>query len=201
MALFGLGSALANPPFVRGEGVYLRLPEMRDFEAWSELRRASRAFLTPWEPVWAEDDLSRGSFRRRVRRHVQEMEAEEAYAFLIFREIDDALVGGLTLGHLRRGVSQAATLGYWMGAPHAGQRFMSRAVRAATGFAFGNLRLHRIEAACLPHNGASVRLLEATGFRREGLARAYLRIAGQWQDHLLFALLESDSPTHGTRRG
>ena len=72
---------------------------------------------------------------------------------------------------------------------------------AQASVAFGNLRLHRIEAACLPHNGASVRLLEATGFRREGLARAYLRIAGQWQDHLLFALLESDSPTHGTRRG
>jgi ribosomal-protein-alanine N-acetyltransferase len=69
---------------------------------------------------------------------------------------------------------------------------MSRAVRAATGFAFATLRLHRIEAACLPHNEASTRLLERNGFKKEGYARAYLRINGIWQDHLLFALLESD---------
>lgn len=192
MALFGLGSAISNPPFVRGEGVYLRLPEMRDYEVWSELRRRSRGFLAPWEPVWPEDDLTRAAFRRRVRRHVQEMERDEAFAFFIFREQDDTLVGGLTLGHIRRGVSLAATLGYWMGEPYAGQGYMARAVRAACGFAFVNLRLHRVEAACLPHNGASIQLLKATGFQQEGLARAYLRIAGKWQDHLLFARLEGD---------
>ena len=74
----------------------------------------------------------------------------------------------------------------------AGQGWLGRAVRAATGFAFATLRLHRIEAACLPHNEASIRLLTRTAFQHEGLARAYLRINGSWQDHLLFALLESD---------
>ena len=124
--------------------------------------------------------------------HATEIENDDAYPFLLFRESDDALLGGLTFGQIKRGVAQAATLGYWMGQPFAGQGWMARAVRAATGFAFATLRLHRIEAACLPQNEASIRLLTRTNFREEGLARAYLRINGIWQDHLLFALLESD---------
>ena len=179
--------------FVRGEGVYLRPPEMRDYEAWAELRETSRAFLTPWEPTWPGDDLTPHAFRRTAAPPCRRKSTnDEAYPFLIFRDGDDTLVGGLTLGQVKRGVAQSATLGYWMGAPYAGKGLMSRAVRAMTGFAFTSLRLHRIEAACLPHNAASVRLLERVGFKREGFARAYLRINGLWQDHLLYALLETD---------
>ena len=202
MALFRLGPPSDTVTFVRGEGVYLRPPEMRDFEPWAALREKSRAFLTQWEPTWPGDDLTRAAFRRRLRRHEQEIDNDEAYPFLIFREGDNALLGGLTLGQIKRGVAQSATLGYWMGAPYAGMGYMSRAVRAMTGFAFTVLRLHRIEAACLPHNEASVRLLERNGFKREGLARAYLRINGLWQDHVLFALLETDPlPLRVPRRG
>jgi ribosomal-protein-alanine N-acetyltransferase len=188
---------------VRGEGLYLRAPEMRDHDEWSKLRSRSRAFLTPWEPVWPADDLTRSAFRRRLRRHAEEMERDEAYTFLVFRESDDILLGGLTLGQVRRGVAQAATLGYWMGAPYAGHGYMTRAVRGALGFCFGVLRLHRVEAACLPHNTPSVRLLERVGFHREGYARAYLRINGTWQDHVLYAILESDnaSPIADDRLG
>lgn len=186
MAFFGLGSIGSALPVLRGEGIVLRAPQMRDFDQWVDVRTRSRAFLAPWEPIWPEDDLTSLSFRRRVRRNQAEIENEEAFAFLIFREADQQLVGGLTLGHIRRGVAQATALGYWMGEPYAGKGYMSLAVRAGLSFAFSNLRLHRVEAACLPHNSASIRLLEATGFAREGLARSYLRIAGQWQDHLLF---------------
>jgi len=201
LALFRLGPTNDVTNFVRGEGVYLRPPEMRDFEAWADLREKSRAFLTPWEPTWPGDDLTRTAFRRRLRRHMQEMVEDEAYPFLVFRESDDALMGGLTLGQIKRGVAQSATLGYWMGLPFAGKGYMSRAVRATTGFAFTSLRLHRIEAACLPHNEASIKLLERNGFKREGLARAYLRINGLWQDHVLYALLETDPlPLRVSRR-
>jgi [ribosomal protein S5]-alanine N-acetyltransferase len=192
LALFRLGPPSDTVTFVRGDGVHLRPPEMRDFEAWAGLRERSRSFLAPWEPTWPGDDLTRAAFRRRLRRHEQEIENDEAYPFLIFRDADNALIGGLTLGQIKRGVAQAGTLGYWMGEPFAGRGLMSRAVRAVTGFAFTILRLHRIEAACLPHNQASIHLLERNGFKREGLARAYLRINGLWQDHLLFALLETD---------
>jgi ribosomal-protein-alanine N-acetyltransferase len=191
VALFRLGPTNEIANFVHGEGVYLRPPEMRDFEAWAGLRERSRAFLTPWEPTWSGDDLTRTSFRRRLRRNHQEIESNEAYPFLVFRD-DNLLVGGLTLGQIRRGVVQAATLGYWIGASYAGKGLMTHAVRAAIGFAFATLRLHRLEASCLPHNIASTKLLERTGFTREGYARAYLRINGAWEDHLLYALLESD---------
>jgi [ribosomal protein S5]-alanine N-acetyltransferase len=192
LALFRLGPPNDIANFVRGEGVYLRPPEMRDYEAWTELRENSRTFLTPWEPTWPGDDLTRTAFRRRLRRHAQEIAEDQAYPFLIFRDNDDVLVGGLTIGQIKRGVAQSATLGYWMGLPFAGKGLMSRSVRAMTGFAFTSLRLHRIEAACLPHNEASIKLLERNGFKREGLARAYLRINGLWQDHFLYALLETD---------
>jgi [ribosomal protein S5]-alanine N-acetyltransferase len=192
LALFRIGPSNDIANFVRGEGVYLRPPEMRDYDPWAELRERSRSFLTPWEPTWPGDDLTRTAFRHRLRRHAQEITEDQAYPFLIFRESDDVLVGGLTLGQIKRGVAQSATLGYWMGLSFAGKGLMSRSVRAMAGFAFTSLRLHRIEAACLPHNEASIKLLERNGFKKEGLARAYLRINGLWQDHVLYALLETD---------
>lgn len=197
MALFRLGPSNDNANFIRGESVYLRPAEMSDHPAWARLREESRGFLTPWEPTWPADDLTRAAFRRRLRRQADEIERDESYPFLLFREGDNALLGGLTLGQVRRGVAQAVTLGYWMGAPHAGRGYMGRAVRAAVQFAFATLRLHRIEAACLPHNEPSIRLLQRVGFQREGYARAYLRINGIWQDHLLFALIETDEIGEG----
>ena len=199
MALFRIGSQNEPSTFLRGDGVFLRPAEMRDFDQWCSLRDRSRAFLTPWEPIWPADDLTRASYRRRIRAHAEEIESDEAYPFLIFRD-DDTLVGGLTIGQVRRGVSQTATLGYWMGEPYAGLGYMSRAVRTAAHFTFGTLRLHRLEAACLAHNTASIRVLERVGFMREGFARSYLRINGRWQDHILYAIIESDTLSVPQRR-
>ena len=120
------------------------------------------------------------------------MRTDQAYPFFLFRRTDNALVGGLTLANVRRGVAQAASLGYWIGKPYARCGLMSAAVRTLIPFGFGTLRLHRLEAACIPGNRASVRLLEKTGFKREGFAREYLCINGVWQDHLLYALIKSD---------
>ncbi|GGG40680.1 GNAT family N-acetyltransferase [Chelatococcus composti] len=193
MVLFRFVPANEALPVVRGEGLYLRAPQMADFAQWAALRAESRRFLEPWEPLWPSDDLTRTSFRRRVRRYAQEIASDTAYPFLIFRQEDDVLLGGLTLGFVRRGVAQTCTLGYWIGERHARQGYMTRAVRAAVGFAFRNLALRRVEAACLPSNAASIRLLEKVGFSREGYARRYLCIAGTWQDHLLYALLSDDT--------
>jgi len=177
---------------VRAERLYLRSPAPGDYQDWAELREASRAFLSPWEPTWPADDLTRTAFRRRLRRYQRDIRDDHCYPFFLFRLADDALLGGLTLSNIRRGVSQSCSLGYWMGAQHAGRGYMSEAVRAVTPFAFGTLRLHRIEAACLPSNARSIALLENAGFQREGLARRFLFIDGRWQDHLLFALLAED---------
>lgn len=176
---------------ITGERVSLRLPQMSDYEEWAALREASRGFLVPWEPTWPVDDLSRASFRRRVKRYAEDQRNDLAYPYFIFRNEDDRLVGGLTITNIRRGVAQAGSLGYWMGAAFAQQGYMTAAVRELVPFAFSTLKLHRIEAACIPENAASVRLLEKTGFVREGYAREYLCINGIWQDHLLYAQVRS----------
>lgn len=198
MALFRLGPSYDASNVLRGDAVYLRPAEMRDFDEWAVLRERSRSFLVGWEPIWPSDDLTRAAFRRRLRLNAEEMGRDEAYPFLVFRD-DDVMLGGLTVGQIRRGVAQTATLGYWMGEAYAGRGYMSRAVRTASAFVFSNLRLHRLEAACLPHNAASMRLLQSVGFKREGYARSYLRINGRWQDHILFALLEHDPVLPPTR--
>lgn len=192
MALFRFATDASPRHRVMGDGVMLRQPVNEDFEEWAALRSRSRAFLEPWEPVWQEDDLTRRAFRQRVKRAQEEADADEAYAFFIHRAQDEALVGGVTLGLVRRGVAQACTMGYWIGEPYAGQGLMTRAVRSVTAHAFTELGLRRIEAACLPHNERSRRLLERVGFQREGYAREYLCINGRWQDHLLYALLAGD---------
>lgn len=179
-------------PHIEGDGVYLREPQMSDYAAWSALRAESRDFLEPWEPRWPRDELDRNTYRRRIRYYYRDARQDLGYAFFLFRTSDNALIGGLTLSNIRRGVSQTCSLGYWVGAPYARQGYMTRGVRAITWFVFDALRLHRLEAACLPGNAASAALLTRSGFQYEGLARRYLKINGTWQDHWLFALLAED---------
>jgi len=181
-------------PSIAGDTVTLRTPQMTDFGEWAALRETSRDFLTPWEPIWPADDLTRSAFRRRLRRYAEDLRTDQGYAFLIFRRSDEALIGGLTLANIRRGVAQAGSLGYWMGLPFARQGYMTAAVWAVIPFAFGTLRLHRLEAACIPTNAGSIRLLEKAGFTREGYARDYLCINGVWQDHLLYGRLKEALP-------
>jgi len=197
MSLFRRFVADANPLVIEARHLMLRPPVLGDYEAWAALRAESRAFLEPWEPLWGRDDLERSAFRRRLRRYQDEMERDEAYPFLVFRKADGVLLGGLNLTNIRRGAADMVSLGYWMGRPHATQGHMSLAVAAAARAAFSDLRLRRIEAACLPENHASIRLLEKIGFQREGLARDYLAIAGRYRDHLLFALLKADFAARG----
>ncbi len=186
-----LGGADRNFRLERGR-VYLRYPIQSDWRDWSALRNESQAFLAEWEPTWAADALSRGAFRRRLRIYKTEMRQGVTYSFLIVRSADDVLLGGITLSNLRRGVAQTATLGYWIGGPHARQGYMSEALFATIEFAFRRLGLHRVEAACLPNNEASRRLLLNCGFQEQGYAREYLRINGRWQDHQLFSILRGD---------
>ena len=193
MALFRTINLADQPPLIEGAGVFLRAPQSGDYAEWAALREASRAFLTPWEPTWPADDLTRSAFRRRMRRYAEDQRNDQAYAFFLFRSGDQVLVGGLTLANLRRGVAQAGSLGYWIGAPYARRGYMTAAVAALIPYAFTTLRLHRLEAACIPTNAASISLLEKTGFEREGYAREYLCINGQWQDHLLYARLRDSS--------
>lgn len=183
-----------SPPALRllGERVMLRPPERTDYETWAGLREESRRFLTPWEPSWSGDALSRTAFRRRLARYAADWRNDQGYSLFIFRREDGKLIGGIGLTNLRRGVSESASLGYWMGQRYAGRGYMKDALRQTLAFAFERLHLHRVEAACLPHNAVSRHLLLRAGFKEEGYARKYLCIDGKWQDHVLFALLREE---------
>ncbi|MEP3275359.1 MAG: GNAT family protein [Stappiaceae bacterium] len=189
--LRAVGASSASPT-IDGRSIYLRQPSTQDFPQWSALRAESRTFLQPWEPRWPEDDLSRISYRRRLKRYARETRNDRGFPCFLFKKSDDCLVGGLTLSNIRRGVAQSCSLGYWMGQHYAGQGYMRDAVEAVLPYVFGKMGLHRLEAACLPHNERSIGLLNATGFTKEGYARGYLRINGQWQDHVLFAITKED---------
>ena len=189
----GLTFPGGQQPVIRGRDVYLRYPRIGDYLNWARLRGESREFLAKWEPAWADDELTKGAFRRRIKRYHKETRLDSAYVFFVFRASDDMLIGGCTLSNVRRGVTQCCALGYWIGAPFARQGHMTDAMTVLLPFVFGTLGLHRIEAACLPENEASRNLLTKAGFREEGLAKRYLLINGEWSDHTLFALLEDEA--------
>jgi ribosomal-protein-alanine N-acetyltransferase len=181
---------------LRLDGAMVRLRPHRasDFQEWASLREASRDFLQPWEPTWPADDLTRGAYRRRLAAYSQDMERGVAYPFLVFRRRDNVMVGGITLSNIRRGVAQMGSIGYWVGEAFARHGYTLDAVRAVTTFCFGRLRLHRVEAACIPSNLASRGVLLQAGFAQEGLAHDYLKIDGAWRDHLLFGLVSPNPP-------
>jgi ribosomal-protein-alanine N-acetyltransferase len=183
-----------QPPALQlpGERVALRPPERGDWPQWSSLRAESRRFLAPWEPSWTADSLSRAAFRRRLARYAADWRGDQGYSFLVMRKTDSALLGGIGLSNVRRGVAESGSLGYWIGERYARQGYMTEGLALMLGFAFQRLRLHRVEAACLPSNAASRQLLLKGGFREEGYAKQYLCIDGKWQDHVLFAMLRDD---------
>lgn len=178
---------------LEGKAVRLRAPIAADYAQWSKLRGESREFLTPWEPTWAVDELTRAAFRRRLQRYKQAERAGTGMMYFVFDRRTNDLVGGCQLSNVRQGVAQsAASLGYWMGKAHAGKGLMTDAVITLVRHAFDRMGFHRIEAACLPTNSASRRVLTKAGFSAEGTARKYLKINGDWQDHLLFAIVDGD---------
>jgi [ribosomal protein S5]-alanine N-acetyltransferase len=178
---------------LQGGSVSLRAPQMTDYQAWAELRAQSRAELVPYEPVWTRDELSRTAFRYRLKHYTREAAQDLGYALFVFDAAGDRLLGSVTISNVRRGVAQAACIGYWIGTPEAGRGRMTDALCLLAPFAFRVLQLHRLEAGCVPGNWASIRVLEKSGFVQEGVARRYLRINGEWRDHLLFARLADDT--------
>lgn len=174
----------------------LRPPQSQDFVSWAALRRESAAFLTPWEPAWARDHLSDRAFRERVAWAARSVAEQRAYPFFLIDGEAPAeaprVLGAITVDNIRRGPAMSATVGYWIGGPHARRGLMSEALDAVRAFTFGDLGLSRLEAACLPENVASRRLLARCGFAEEGVAQGYLQIAGRWRDHVLLAALRDE---------
>jgi [ribosomal protein S5]-alanine N-acetyltransferase len=185
------------PLVLETERLVLRLPESGDHVDWVRLRREGEAFLRPWEPRWSPDHFTRKAFRNRVYWAARARAEGRALALFLIRRADGALLGAITLDNIRRGPSQSAQVGYWIGAGFARQGYMTEALGAVVAHAFDGLDLGRIEAACLAENVASRALLARAGFVQEGLATGYLQIDGRWRDHVLFARLRPDRGGEG----
>jgi ribosomal-protein-alanine N-acetyltransferase len=192
-AMIALPFRGTRQPVISGETVFLRYPEFADHAEWAALRAESESFLRPWEPAWPSDDLQRSAFRGRIRRYNQEVAAGTGFPFFICSRKSGAILGGITLGNVRMGVAQSGQIGYWIGAAHKGKGVMSEALTLVCGHAFSTIGLHRLEAACIPDNTRSIRILEKAGFAREGYLRSYLKINGVWRDHVLYARI---NPRH-----
>jgi len=171
---------------VETERLVLRPPRTADVPEMRRALRQNAAHLRPWSvaPTSGEDAASLTSVSRAVLRHRREWKQGQAYVLLITPRDDERTV--------LRGAFQNGYLGYWIASDRQGRGLMTEAVRAATGFALSTAALHRVQAAVMPRNTASQRVLEKAGYRREGLAQRYLCIAGTWEDHLIFAVTAED---------
>ncbi len=177
------------PPRLDAPRIYLRLPEARDADAWVAQISRNAEFLRPWSPTSALRQVSRHGYA--ARRALWQYDSKQgcAHVFFIFRQENDALIGGITLGNIIRGAGQMATLGYWLDEAMRGQGLMAEAVGRLSQYALEDMRLHRLQAGCLPENHASHRVLEKNGFHAEGIARGYVKINGVWRDHVIFSKL------------
>ena len=184
--------SLLSKKKLTGERVFLRPPKRRDALKWQKLRMSSKSFLVPWEPSWDASSCTRRAYLRFFKNSNYLANMDRAYSFLIFKTDDKALLGGINIGNVRRGVSQSASLGYWIGEKYSRKGYMKEALKLLIPSLFVDLRLNRIEAATLEENTASKNLLKKIGFKKEGVLRKYLKINGTWRDHILYGLLEND---------
>ena len=173
----------------QGKNVFLRPPEYKDWQEWSQLRKENMSYLKPWEPTWNIHELERSHFVKRVRFFEKLSINDEAYSFLIFEKPNLQLIGEININNVQRGVVQSCSIGYWISENKMGLGLMSEAISLIKEFSFDELELHRIEAACLEKNQRSLNTLKKNHFNIEGVARKYLKINGKWQDHVLLSCI------------
>ncbi|MFT7473230.1 MAG: ribosomal-protein-alanine N-acetyltransferase [Verrucomicrobiales bacterium] len=173
-----------------GRRLVLRPLTSDDYAQWREVRMVNDEWLTKWEPqrIAGQPDLvqSRQAFSSRCAARQRERQLGTGYGFGIF--VGDYLAGEMNVSAIQRGPFQNAYVGYWIDQRHAGQEYTPEALVVAMQFAFGELRLHRLQIAIIPRNRPSRRVVEKLGIRLEGMAERYLEINGNWEDHLRYAI-------------
>ena len=179
---------MAPPHRVDGERVCIRAFTHDDVAELTEVRTRNRDFLAPWEPLRTPTFHTHAGQRAEIERDRHEWAADRTYAFAIVAADGGAMLGRVALANVVRGAWENATLGYFVDRAAGRRGVATEAVGLVLDFAFGPCRLHRVQAAVMPHNEASKRVLAKNGFRHEGFSPRYLRLAGAWRDHDLFAI-------------
>jgi len=182
-----------------GRRVLLRPLKAGDFAAWQEVRRRNVEWLTKWEPqrLPGQPDVveDKQAFGVRCSARERERQLGTGYGFGVF--VDGSFAGEMNLSSVQRGPFQSCYVGYWMDEARAGQGYTPEALVVAARFAFEDLHLHRIQAAIVPRNTASRRVVEKLDLRNEGTALRYLEINGVWEDHMRFAITAEEWTERG----
>ena len=177
---------------ITGQKVILRPPQYSDWKAWADERKKNKLYLQPWEPLWSINELERSSFVKRVRMFERLSHNDQAYSFLIYKSDNEDFIGEVNISNVQRGIIQSCTIGSWIAKDCEGKGMMSESLELVKEFIFNELKLHRIEAACLPHNIPSLKVLLKNGFIKEGTARKLLKINDKWQDHTVLSFILDD---------
>lgn len=179
------------------ERLVVRAPKTTDVADLRRVLRENHEHLKPWNPAPrpGEDPTSITAVSGTILRHRREWKAGTSFVFFVTpRDAPDTIVAKVALNGVLRGAMHGAYLGYWIDGAHQGRGLATEAIRAVLDFAFGPAMLHRIQAAIMPRNERSLRVVEKLGLRREGYAVRYLQIAGTWEDHILFAVTREEWP-------
>ncbi|MFB6363897.1 GNAT family N-acetyltransferase [Paenibacillus elgii] len=179
---------------VYGDRIYIRPLDLPDVPALHLLRAENETFFRPFEPLQDSNAFTLDAVRESLVKTIAEREQDRTYAFGIFLNGTDELIGRATLSSIVRGPWQNANLGYYISERFNGQGYMSEAVSLVLQFAFKNCGLHRVQAAIMPRNRGSIRVVEKNAMRLEGLARNYLQIYGVWEDHAIYAMTREEWP-------
>ena len=173
------------------QGIYVSLLKLLDADELLNLRLRNRTEHQPFEPLRDNDYFTLESQRQLISQRISDAQQDSAYMFGIYL-LDGQLIGQITISNVVRGVGQFADIGYFIDHEMQGKGYTSAAVQLILGYAFRSLALHRVQAAILPHNDGSRRVLEKNGFQAEGLARRFIKINGEWQDHRTYAILAEE---------
>ena len=192
MSFLNAYSLKKNQFEITGQKVILRPPQYSDWKVWADERKKNKLYLQPWEPLWSINELERSSFVKRVRMFERLSHNDQAYSFLIYKSDNEDFIGEVNISNVQRGIIQSCTIGYWIAKDCEGKGMMSESLELVKKFIFNELKLHRIEEACLPHNMPSLKVLLKNGFIKEGTARKLLKINDKWQDHTVLSFILDD---------
>lgn len=172
--------------------IFLRYLETSDAEDLLLIRKENRDFFQAFEPTRDDSHFSYDQQLREIQKAIIDIKNDSSYTYGIFHRESQQLIGRITLSGVVRGPFQNANLGYYLDKKHNGKGYASEAVRSVLKHAFEELQLHRVQAAVMPRNIASKRILEKSGFKKEGYSPKYLKINGTWEDHEIYAITIED---------
>jgi ribosomal-protein-alanine N-acetyltransferase len=183
-----------------GPHVEIRPLTPQDVDSQLQLRLANREFMKPYDPRQPDHFFTRAGQDAHVRMSIQQWLDDRAFGFGVFELSTGELIGRVALSNVVRGAWQNATLGYWIAGNKNGRGYGTEAVQLVTRFAFFNAGLHRVQAAIMPRNARSIRVIEKAGYRFEGESRRYLSIDGVWEDHHIYAMTAEEVDEAGPIR-